>query len=46
MFADLSHSELEVLTGRNKTETVLPDDATERDGHGRVEPMHRCIASF
>jgi hypothetical protein len=46
MFADLSHSKLEVLTGCNKTETVLSDDATERDGHGRVEPMHRCIATF
>jgi hypothetical protein len=46
MFPDLSQSKLEVLTGCNKTETVLSDDATERDGHGRDERMHRCIATF
>jgi hypothetical protein len=46
MYADISHSPLEVLTGRNKTETVLADDATDREDHGRVEPMHPCIARF
>jgi hypothetical protein len=43
---DLFHGKLEVLTGCNKKETVLLDDATERDGHGRVELMHSCIATF
>jgi hypothetical protein len=46
MYADVSHSEEEVLTNRTKTETVLSDDVVQRDGHGRVEPMHRCIATF
>jgi hypothetical protein len=46
MFADILHNPLEVLTGRNKTETVLSDEVTDCDDHGRVEAMHRCVAKF
>ena len=47
MYADISHSNLEVLSNRNKTETVLSDAATDRDDDGgRVEPMVKCVADF
>jgi hypothetical protein len=44
--ADISHSPLEVQTGWNKAETVLLDEVTDHDDHGRVEAMHRCVAKF
>jgi hypothetical protein len=46
MYADISHSPMEILTGRRKTETVLSDDVIEREDHGPVEAMHRCVAKF
>jgi hypothetical protein len=46
MYTDILHSPLEVLTGQNKTETVLMDEVADRDDHGRVEAMHRCVAKF
>lgn len=46
MYADISHSPLESLTSRNKTETVLSDEVVDREDHGRVEVMHKCVAKF
>jgi hypothetical protein len=46
MYTDILHSPLEVLTGRNKTETIVPDTVTDHDDHGHVEAMHRCVAKF
>lgn len=47
MFADISHSNLEDLTNRAKTETVISNDVTERDDlSGRVEPMVHCVSEF
>jgi hypothetical protein len=47
MFADISHSPMESLTGCNKTETVLShDDVVDGDDHGRVVSMEPCIARF
>jgi hypothetical protein len=47
MYADISHSNLELLSNRNKTETVLSDAAVDReDDGGRVEPMVKCVADF
>jgi hypothetical protein len=46
MYTDILHSPLEVLTGRNRTETVLPDEVTDHDDHERGEAMHRCVAKF
>jgi hypothetical protein len=47
MFADISHSPMELLTGCNKTETVLShDDVVDGDDHGRVVSMEPCIARF
>jgi hypothetical protein len=45
MYADISHSQMEVLTNRAKTVTVLSDSATDRDD-GPSEPMHPCVADF
>ena len=47
MFADLSYTNLEVLTGRKKTEMVVShDDVADGDDHGRAETMEPCIARF
>ena len=47
MYADISHSNLPVLTNRTKTETVLSNDVTVCDDlAGRVEPMMQCVADF
>lgn len=46
MYADISHSRLETLTGRTKTETVLSSDVTDREDHGRVEIMQPCVEIF
>jgi hypothetical protein len=47
MFADISHSHMEVLTGCNKTETVVShDNVADGDNHGRAETMEPCIACF
>jgi hypothetical protein len=47
MFADISHSHMEVLTGRNKTETVVShDNVADGDDHGRAETIEPCIARF
>ena len=45
MYADISHSALEVLTNRPMTVTVLSDEVTERED-GPSEPMQPCIAEF
>jgi hypothetical protein len=38
---------MEVLTGCNKTETVVShDDVADGDNHGRAETMEPCIARF
>jgi hypothetical protein len=47
MFADISKSKMEILTNRNKTETVLShDDVLDTDDHELVVPMEPCIAHF
>lgn len=46
MYGDVSHSEMEVLTNRVKTETVLSDAVEQREDIGRVNPMAPCIAEF
>jgi hypothetical protein len=46
MYGDVSHSNLEVLTNRSKTETVLSNAVEEREDVGRVEPMVQCVADF
>jgi hypothetical protein len=47
MYADLSHSPLESLTGRIKTETVISDEITDHnEHHGRVEVMQTCVKRF
>jgi hypothetical protein len=46
MYADLSHSPLESLTGRIKTEMVVSNETTDCVHHGRVELMQSCVARF
>jgi hypothetical protein len=46
MYPDISHLNMELLTGRTKTEMVLSDDVTDRDEHGRVESMQPCVSCF
>jgi hypothetical protein len=47
MFADISHSPMELLTVCSKTEMVLShDDVVDGDDHGRVMSMEPCIARF
>jgi hypothetical protein len=46
MYADISHLNMELLTGRTKTEMVLSDDVTDQDEHGRVKSMQPCVSCF
>jgi len=46
MFADISHTNLEDLGKRAKTEMVLSNQVTDREESGQIEAMHPCIARF
>jgi hypothetical protein len=40
----ISHSTVQILSGRVKTETVMLDEVIEHDEHGVA--MHRCVETF
>jgi hypothetical protein len=47
LFANLSHSPLESLTGHVRTEAVISDEITDHNDHqGRVELMQSCVRRF
>ena len=48
MYGDISYSNMEVLTNRRKTETVVRDNIDDRQRRqvGKIEVMEDCIADF
>lgn len=46
MFADISHSYLEKLSDRKKTEMVVSDEVTDHGEGGPVESMQVSVANF